>query len=291
MRNVKTFHFLTFLALLGAAQASALYCVSDPIVETFHLEKISSVNMNDVKAYGGSIKLASTYSGGVLRSEANEIITMVAGKSVGARMSSTYSYAANGKLSAVDSTVGSTYFRPVTSHEGYEYDNQDRLVRVASNKGPGTPVVTQATCTYDSSTILEKVPANDGMRAKSIEYTLDVEGRVARYSRTLEGYERDTDITTITYRDGKIVRRENRIEDTLYPIKVTVTDYNDAGLPVKELESTYDEFMELDYQSTRTFEYVMDTSGNWVQRREYEGGGATKKLNSTATRVIVYVGK
>ncbi|GBF07247.1 hypothetical protein DAERI_130077 [Deinococcus aerius] len=262
-----------------------------PFSDTFHLDKIASITLTDARSSVASMKVSSTYTAGLLRREVSDMTLTVAGRSTGSRFSSTYSYSADGRLGAVDQTWDSTRSGVTTSQQVYEYDQHGRLTRVGGNEGAGTPFVTLATCAYGASTIVEEVAASGGLRAKSFEYTLDTEGRVTRYSLTLEGREDETDVTTITYRDGKIVREENRIEDTIYPIKVTVTDYNDAGLPVKEVETTYDKHMKLNYQSTRTFEYVMDASDNWVQRREYEERGDTKELAATAARVIVYVNK
>jgi len=133
----------------------------------------------------------------------------------------------------------------------------------------------------------------EGMRAYDIEYTLNAQGKVARYSYTLapQGSRKEIpEVTTITYANGKVARAEARREDSS-GISITVTDYNAAGLAVRELQTIYDQQMKVISLSGYVYEYVMDASGNWVEQREYEEEGKTRTLNASDTRVIAYLNK
>ncbi|WP_221088661.1 hypothetical protein [Deinococcus aquaedulcis] len=274
---------LAWLVLLSAGQAGASWCVSGLFPETFHLDKVA--NISQAYEVGGDPKEVEkemeTYVSGLLRTVSEETVSDLFGNS---SSQGTYSYTKDGTLANVD-YVEHTLRGVRTWRRTYDYDSQGRLIRVSRNQGPGTPSVIQATCTYGPSKIFEKEGGVSYPR--SYEYTLGSDGKVINYSMIVQGSDVEEN-TIITYRNGKPIRREDRRKDSSDPLQVTVTDYNDIGLAIKVVVTEYGQNMKIHSQDTQSYEYLLDSTGNWIQKRRYNYENGVKILKLTINRVIVY---
>lgn len=271
------------LLLLATGQASAGYCHATQPSETFKLDKIVSITQTYANS-SKTVKTVNTYASGLLRSEVEETKSPYLDKMNGKR---TYTYTPARKIETFSSTitVGSdTAF----TREVYKYDTQGRLTRVLAQASLQEPLKLVATCTYGPSTITELTTMFYGTRPKTLEYTLDAAGNVTQLNINTEGNEGDTDLTTFTYRNGKLLRAEHRETSDLFTLNVTVSDYNAAGLLIREDETNYDKNKKLKNHVAYTYKYDMDSLGNWTKRRTYTQYTSTAELTDTTTRVIVY---
>ncbi|PTA68234.1 hypothetical protein [Deinococcus arcticus] len=282
---MKFFGKCALIALILTAQAGATYCVPRPAQDLVQLDRVVNVTSTEVMSPSWTDKETQAYSAGLLRGRVSETISSLLGNS---SYSEAYSYTTAGKPSTVNITMNTVRSGTKTSQEVYEYDAQGRLTRVLGTDGPRRPLETIATCSYASLSITERETAYYGFVPRTHEYTLNAQGQVIRHVQTTERYKNDTDVTTFTYQNGRLVRQERREVNSIYPIKVTTTDYNSAGFPVKVVDARFEKNNQRRSQTTTTFDYVMDAAGNWVERREYEHDGDRKELAATTTRVIVY---
>ncbi|WP_156039130.1 hypothetical protein [Deinococcus marmoris] len=286
---------LSMLALLGAGQASALYCVPPITPDPLNLNDVASVMLNSTQAFGMTTTKHNTYQGGLLRSVNSKSVTVLPSLSSTTKTeqftsttAETWQYTPAGRLTQIDMVFDNTY-RPAHIQEKYEYDAQGRLVRVLYKGAPRSAWVTLATCSFSPGGVTEHETNVQGFKPRTTVYALDVTGQVTRSTRTMEGHEQDTDVTTITRgKNGSVTRTENRFINRSTPLNVTSTTYNSAGLPVQRVEETYNDAGRLEDALTTTFEYVLDARGNWTQQLEYISAGGPRQLKSTETRTITY---
>lgn len=274
---------LLTLLLLATGQASAGYCHATQPSDTFKIDKIVSVTQTYANS-SKTVKNFNTYASGLLRSDVEETKSPYLDKMNGKKV---YTYTPARKIETFSSTVtvgSNTAF----TREVYKYDTQGRLTQVLAQASLQEPLELVATCTYGSSTTTELTTMFYGFRPKTLVYTLDTAGKVTQLSSNTEGNEGDTDITTFTYRNGKLLRTEHRETSDLYPLTVTVSEYNAAGLLIKEDETNYDKNKKLKNHVAYTYKYDMDSLGNWIKRRTYTQYTSTSELTDTTTRIIVY---
>lgn len=272
------------LLLLATGQASASYCHNPRPSDTRNLDKLVSVTLTDVISSSMTETETSAYASGLLRSKTVESKSTFLGNSTSR---DTYTYTATGKINTIDNTYTSRNTTS-TNREVYEYDTQDRLTRVLAQKTPRASLQVVATCTYGPSTITERTTAFYGFRPDTLVYTLDPSGRATQLTSTTEGSEGETDVTTFTYRNGTLLREEQRLSTDIVPLTINIIEFNDAGLVTKYETTDYTKDNKVESQLSRTYTYDMDALGNWTSRRQYSYYEGTKELDNTDRRVISY---
>lgn len=293
--NVRLLCLLSTLALLGAGQVSALYCLPPITPDPIRLADVASVTLKRTRANGITINTQNIYQNGLLRSvNRQDILTLPAipgitkGRQNISTAAETLHYTPAGRLAQIDIVSEGSDGADHTQKQ-YEYDAQGQLVRVLYKAEPRSAWATLATCTFSAGTVTEHETEILGFKPRTTVYALDARGQVMSYSVTLRGDEQDTNVTTITRDErGAVTHTEQRVISTISPLDVTSTTYNGAGLPAQTVTNIYGDNSELEYTGTTTFEYVMDARGNWTSASEYSSSGGVRELQGTETRTITY---